>query len=193
MATDTTKEMPATEPYVHHVATGENDPAANYSTLSLMVHWLGAIAVLILFFTHEGDWLTLHVSLGLVLALPLIARVIYRWTKGFPRPHDQHPSLNFLARSVMLLMLISIMLVTITGILMPLFEGSPYPLLDYASWSAPYGGNTFVYGILEEIHDAAGHALIPLFILHILGFIKHTFIDKTGTKTRMLKPEKGGK
>lgn len=177
----------------HHVATGKNDPAANYSTRSLLIHWLGAIAVIVLFLTHEGEWLGLHLSLGLVLTLPLIYRVTYRWNKGFPRPVNQHPALNFLSRLVMIGMLVSVFLVTVSGVLLPVFEGTAYPFFGFGEWTAPFGGNPLIYALLEEVHDLAGHAIIPLFGLHILGFAKHVFFDKKGSKTRMLKPLDGGR
>ena len=177
----------------HHVPTGINDPAANYSMTSVFAHWLGAIAVIFLFLTHEDEWLPYHVSVGLLLTVPLIARVIYRWSKGFPRSVDQHPALNLLSRLVMIGMLLVVLVTAISGALLPLFAGEPYTLLTLGSWTAPYEGNRLVYFLLEELHDAAGHAIIPLFALHMLGFAKHMIFDKGGNRMRMLRPNRDGR
>lgn len=177
----------------HHIADGTNDPAANYSLVSAIAHWLGALAVIALFLTHEDDWIALHVSIGIVLFIPLLTRVYYRFAIGFPRPVDQHPAFNLLARLVMIGMLLAILVTTITGILIPLFAGDPYVILDAVRWTAPYRGNIFVYELLEEAHDFAGHAIVPLFILHLIGFSKHFVFNKQGNRLRMLKSLKGGK
>jgi len=177
----------------HHVADGINDPAANYSLLSTIIHWLAAIAVIALFVTHEDQWVVFHVSVGLVLTIPLLMRVLYRFMTGFPRPVDQHPSLNLLSRLVMIGMLLAILVTALSGLLMPLFAGEPYPFFDIASWTAPYDGNQLVYAILEEAHDFAGHAIVPLFGLHLIGFAKHLVMNKHGNRLRMLKSLKGGK
>lgn len=177
----------------HHIADGVKDPAANYSAISVLAHWLGAIAVIALFVTHEDEWLNIHVSVGLILTLPLLARVIYRWFTGFPRPVDQHPSLNLLSRLVMIGMLLAILVTSITGLLLPLFAGEPYPMFEFGEWSAPYSGNRLVHFLLEAAHDAAGHAILPLFALHMIGFLKHLLLTRHGNRWRMLKPIKGGK
>lgn len=182
-----------TDKIKHHNVNHAVDPAANYSTMSVAAHWLGALAVIILFFTHEGEWLAFHTSLGIVLAVPLIARVIWRWVNGFPRPVDQHPSLNLLSRLVMIGMMLSILVLSLTGLLMPLFEGTPYPLFGIAEWTFPYTGNANLFSLVEQAHDFAGHAIIPLFVLHIIGFAKHIFLGNSGNKHRMMKPLNGGK
>ncbi len=176
-----------------HIANGIQDPAANYSLISVILHWLGAIAVVALFLTHESNWVWLHVSVGLLLAIPLLARVLHRFTRGFPRPVDQHPALNLLSRLVMIGMLLAILVTTLTGILMPFFAGEPYLVFDFVNWRAPYGGNPLVNELLEETHDFAGHAIVPLFILHLIGFTKHLFFEKHSNRLRMLKSLKDGK
>lgn len=177
----------------HHIADGIYDPAANYSLISVIAHWLGALAAIALFLTHEDEWLALHVSIGLVLTIPLIARAIYRLTNGFPRPVDQHPALNLLSRLVMIGMLLAILVTTLTGALIPLFAGDAYTFFEMASWTAPYGGNPLVLSLLEEAHDFAGHAIVPLFILHFIGFTKHLFFNRRGNRLRMIKSLRGGR
>lgn len=178
----------------HHVASGKNDPAANYALTSILFHWLGAIAIIFLFISHEDDFLIAHISIGLLLTIPLIARVIYRWTNGFPRASDQHPALNFIERLVMIAMLVSILIIVISGIFIPLFAGQAYTFFEIVNWTVPYSGNQNIHAFLEEAHDIAGHAIIPLFGLHLLGFLKHMLVDKkSSSRTRMLKPFRGGK
>lgn len=177
----------------HHVVDGIHDPAANYSLVSIIAHWIGALAVIALFLTHEDDWIVQHISIGIIFTIPLFFRVVYRVSTGFPRTINQHPLLNLLSRLVMIGMLLSILITTVSGILLPLFAGVPYPFFDIASWKAPYDGNSLVHSALEEAHDLAGHAIVPLFVLHLLGFFKHLLFDKHGNRFRMLKAHKGGK
>ncbi len=181
------------DPIEHHIPTGIEDPVANYSLISVIAHWTGAIAVIFLFLTHEDEWLTYHVSVGMLLAVPLLARVIYRWSKGFPRSVDQHPALNFLSRLVMIGMLLVVLVTAVTGALLPLFAGEPYTFFALGNWAAPYNGNQLIHALLEETHDAAGHVIIPLFALHLLGFAKHMIFGKGGNRMRMLRPKRGGR
>ncbi|MDZ7823510.1 MAG: hypothetical protein U5K75_05330 [Ahrensia sp.] len=132
---------PITAPIEHHVVDGKIDPAANYSKLSLAVHWFSGLGILILVLTQFFGWTSAHTSFGLLLALPLIARVIYRWSSGFPRAHDQHPSISLIERLIIIALLICMFTLALSGLLLPLFQGAAYSIFGLLSWPAPYEGN----------------------------------------------------
>ncbi len=60
--------------------------ATGYSRASIIVHWITAIMVIALFFTHEGDRgstaLAFHVGGGAILGLFLLWRVGRRIMRG---------------------------------------------------------------------------------------------------------------
>ena len=129
----------------------------------------------------------------MVAALPLLYRVWWRFKRGFARPPQQHHLLNFLARLVMIGMLACIAVLVVTGVLLPASGRGTYDLFGLWSFNVQLGLGRGFHEALETIHDVAGHLIVPLFGLHLVGFIKHRFIDKHGNKNRMLRPMNEGR
>lgn len=177
----------------HDVPSAKADPAANYSLLSVISHWLAVIAILVMAVTYFFELDSAHLSLGLLLALPLLWRVIFRLSRGFPRPANQHPTISFLERLIIIGLLAAIFMLALTGLLMPLLSGSPYVFFNFAGWTAPYSGNQAVFIITQTIHTNSATALLPLSILHLASFARHAIYNKKGNTLRMLKPLSGGK
>lgn len=177
----------------HDVADTKDDPAANYSVLSVITHWLGALAILILAVTELAGWTSVHTSLGLLLAVPLIWRVLYRLSRGFARAPDQHPTISFIERMIILALLAAMLFMVVTGLLMPLLSAQAYSFFDPLSWTAPYDGNPAAFGVVKNIHVMSAAAILPLFVAHIAVFARHAFFRKQSNTLRMLKPLKDGR
>ena len=75
-----------------------------YSLLSVLVHWLAAVLLVSLFFTHEGGRGTtayhFHVSGGAIAGLFLLWRVWHRVRRGVTDPPHQAAIFNLAARIV---------------------------------------------------------------------------------------------
>jgi cytochrome b561 len=169
------------------------DPFAGYGPTSIVLHWLTAIAVVVLFLTHEREWSAVHLGIGLCAAPVFLFRLYWRMKRGYPRISDQPAIVNLVARLVMLGFLACILTVTVTGLLIPPLEGKPLAFFDLVSLAVPLPENRAWAGMLEEVHDLAGHAFLPLAALHILGALAHHFIKKDAVLMRMLRPVRRGK
>ena len=167
-----------------------------YSRLSVIVHWLAAILVVALFFTHEGGRGTaaydFHVSGGAIVGLFLLWRVWHRIRRGTADPPPQAAFFNLLARAVHWSLLALIVVVVVSGYLLPWSMGRPLEVFGLGVPS-PMEGSRELHEILERIHDVAGHLFVPLFALHVAGAVKHAVLFRRGGALRMLKPISGGR
>ena len=151
-----------------------------YSAASIGIHWITAIAIVALFFTHEGerDSLTrlFHLSGGALLGIFLIWRVVRRFRMGLSAKPDQAEILNLLSRLVLWGLLAVILVTCLSGYLLPWTGGRAFDFFGM-SIPSPIAGNHTLHEIFEEVHDIGGHLFIPLIALHVAGVIKHALFD----------------
>ena len=173
-----------------------NSDIDGYSRFSILVHWITAVLIVLLFVTHEGDQGDLayyiHVSFGAIAGLFLIWRVSYRFRKGMSKKPDQSPVLNLLSAIVIYGFLVCILVVILTGYLLPWSMGQPIDFMGLFAIPSPISRSEGLYEFTEELHEISGQAFIPLLILHVLGVAKHVFIDRDGIATRMTRASKSG-
>lgn len=174
-----------------------NDAATGYSKLSIALHWIAAVAIVALFFTHEGDRgsfeQAFHVGGGALLGLLLIWRAVRRPLRGFTEKPDQPALLNLVSAIVLWGLIVSIIIVCLTGYLLPWTVGRPLDIFGILAIPSFMEPNRDLHEFFEELHDLAGHAILPLAGLHILGALKHRFIDKDEVMQRMVRAKPGGR
>ena len=170
--------------------------ADGYSFLSIVVHWLAAIAVIALFFTHEGERgstaYLFHVSGGAIVGLFLLWRVWHRIRRGSVHPPEQAAIFNLAARLVHWGLLVAIIVVVVSGYLLPWSLGRELDVFGFGIPS-PMGANRDVHEFMERVHDVVGHLFIPLLALHVLGAVKHAAFNRRGAGLRMFRPVAGGR
>ena len=168
-----------------------------YSRLSIALHWIAAIAVIALFFTHEGErgsaQYAFHVGGGAILGIIIIWRVLRRPFRGFPAKPDQPAILNLISTIVLWALLAAMLIAVVTGYFLPWSLGAPIDLFGMAQIPSPIGRFPDLHEAMEEIHEIAGQAILPLVVLHVLGALKHAIIDKDGVMQRMGRPAAGGR
>jgi len=171
--------------------------STGYSKTSIIAHWIAAVSVVALFFTHEGDrgsaQQIFHVSGGAVLGLFLIWRVFRRPVRGFADKPNQPALLNLVSSIVLWGLLAAILVVVLTGYFLPWSRGSALDLFGMVQIPSPITGSSGLHDFMEEAHDLSGHVIIPLVILHVLGAFKHALIDRDGVMQRMVKSVSGGR
>ena len=167
-----------------------------YSWWSVVVHWLAAILVVALFFTHEGGRGTaayeFHVGGGAIVGLFLLWRVWHRIRRGAADPPPQAAIFNFLASAVHWSLLVLIVVVVVTGYLLPWSMGRPLEIYGFGIPS-PMEGSRWLHELMERVHDVAGHLFIPLLVLHIAGAVKHAILFRRGSALRMFRAVEGGR
>ncbi len=167
-----------------------------YSRLSIVTHWITAFVVIVLFLTHEGERgdaaYAVHVGGGALAGLFLLWRVGYRVLRGFPNDPGKAAPFNLAARIVFWGFLAAIVLVILTGYLLPWSQGHPIDLFGLVSIPSPLAPSRDLHEFVEEAHEAAGQAFLPLLILHVLGAFRHVIFDKGHLAGRMRRAVLGG-
>lgn len=168
-----------------------------YPRYSVVSHWIAAIVVIALFVTHEGNRgsveYAIYVSGGALAGAFLLWRVWHRVRYGVMEKPDQAIVLNFASRIVIWGFLVAIVVVVVSGYLIPWSLGRPLDIFGLISILSPLGSSRGFHEAVEEVHDISGTLFVPLLILHILGAAKHAIMDKNGVAGRMFKPVSGGR
>ena len=171
--------------------------ASGYSRISIIVHWIAALAIVILFITHEGErgstTYLIHVSGGAIAGLFLLWRVWYRVRRGTAEKSAQAAIFNIASKIVIWGFLAAIVIVVITGYFVPWSRGMPLDIFGLISIPSPIAANHTLHEFIEELHEISGQLFLPLIALHILGAAKHAFIDKDGIARRMFKSVAAGR
>ncbi|WP_298775551.1 cytochrome b [uncultured Shewanella sp.] len=177
------------------------DTKAKFSSLTLSLHWI--IAVFFICLLSVGFYMTnynafalypIHKSIGILLFVFILWRVIWRYMNGWPIPANQYSKLErSISKCIHWLLIIGILLMPISGMLMSagsghglyIFGFELFPAnLDAIGKAVPISASVGELG--EDIHGAVANIMVAAISLHIIGALKHHFIDKDNTLSRML-------
>jgi cytochrome b561 len=172
------------------------DTSINYGSVSRLNHWIGALFVLLLlgiglYFEDlpRGDarryWRGLHVSIGTIAVLFLLFRVFWRMRSTSPPALPQAQALKLFSKLVHWLLLAAILVMAVTGPLTIWSAGRPLAVFDLVSIPSPFGPFKSWHEPMQDIHGLTANTLIFLIGLHLLGVIKHQFIDRDNILARM--------
>ncbi len=171
--------------------------SVGYSRVSIVLHWVAAILVVALFVTHEGEEgsaeYVFHVSGGAIAGLLLLWRVWRRGRHGMAETPDQAFVLNVVRQVVLWGFIAAIVVVVISGYLLPWSLGRPLDIFGVIAIPSPMGSSSGFHDFVEEVHDAAGHVFPPLIIVHVLAAAKHAVLSRDGVARRVFKPAAGGR
>lgn len=170
-----------------------NDPFAGYSRLSVVLHWLSAAVIVVLYLYQSPKTASFHLGLGLITFPLLYWRVRMRFARGYPRISELSRPFNVGARLLMFAMLACITLLLVTGPLIPALNGETYRVFNWFSFSVPFPDFADTAAVVRSIHAIAGHSLILLAAIHMLDALTHHFFDRDTVLIRMLKPLKNGR
>jgi len=176
---------------------------ATYGIVTKTFHWLtalliltvaplGAIAYRLPYETNEqlalkAQLFSLHKTLGIVVFLVALARIVWALTQPKPGPlHPEKRAETFLASLVHWLLYISLVAVPLTGWIHHAATEGFAPILLPISQELPLVPNDEAVAVLfGGLHWAWSKILMACIILHILGALKHVFIDRDATLRRM--------
>jgi cytochrome b561 len=176
-----------------------------YGWLSIALHWLAAFAILAMFWSgfaaeNAGDLgdrearralMGFHIGFGASIALLLLARIAAHFAQQRPAPVQQAKPLMLLSSMTHLLLLGAILIQVVSGPLAVWSGGRDINVFDVFAIPTPFAErNQGVHEAAEAMHALGRWALIVLIALHVLGALKHAFIDRDGVLRRMLAPAK---
>lgn len=173
----------------------------SFGWVSIALHWLTALAVLGLF--PLGLYMTtlsyydplyhrlpfIHRSVGVLLFIAIIARLLWRLASPPPRPLPSHAAWERrLARATHALMYALLIAVTVSGYLMSTADGHPVSVFGWFDVPATITSIPGQEDVAGDVHLVLAIALMALVALHVAGALKHHFIDRDVTLWRILRP-----
>lgn len=179
------------------------DNSRYLSSTTLLLHWI--VAVGMIFLTALGIYMEefhveqlfdIHISLGVLILLVVVPRLIWRYKNGWPVPAGHYTQMEHLAGKVVhWLLLLATLLMPLSGILMAVAGGYGLHLFGIELVAETPDPNNPEEALAlspalaqlgEAIHGLGGILLPVAIALHIVGALKHHVVDKDETLRRML-------
>lgn len=173
----------------------------SYGLISILLHWLVALTVFGLIalglwmvdLNYYSPWYKQapfwHKSIGLLLFAVLFARLLWRMTNPQPKTPDSHQRWEVqLAHAVHALLYLMLFAILISGYLISTAKGQGISVFGWFELPALITGLPRQADRAGAVHYWLAMALLALVALHILGALKHHFIDRDTTLIRMLRP-----
>ena len=170
-----------------------------YGLFTIVIHWLSALVVFGLFILgwwmvdldYYSSWYQTapmwHVGVGVLLTVITIVRLIWRMTQPMPTKIGSKWE-QTLASITHLVFYVLIFTLFCAGYLLSTADGRG---LEVFNWFViPSLGELFTKqeSISGDVHEIAAYVLIILAIVHALAALKHHFLNRDNTLSRMLKP-----
>ncbi|UYM18210.1 cytochrome b [Endozoicomonas euniceicola] len=161
-----------------------------YPVLMRLMHWLMAITILGMIGSgwfmagldpdtapYKYDIYFWHKSFGVLAMLLIVARIIIRLSIKHPKLSETLPSFEkALAKLAHFSMYLLMIAVPVSGLLMSEFSGKPIPFFGL-TLPEVIENNKELAGQLHSIHTSIPFVLLGIIALHILGALKHRFMD----------------
>jgi len=165
----------------------------------MTLHWVFALAVYAMFglglwmvtLSYYDGWYhqapELHKSIGVLLMMGLVVRLIWRHISPPPPAPKTHGKLTRLGATGAHIALYALLFaILISGYLISTADGKPisvFGLFEVPATLADAGSQADTAGV---IHLWLAWSVVILSVLHGLAALKHHFIDKDDTLKRML-------
>ena len=174
------------------------EPRNRYSVVSLVLHWVIAVAVLaqvLLVTAHEAtegpisrEFINLHKSVGLTILMLTLARIGWRLANpAIALPAEMPRWQKLLARATHVLFYVGLIAMPLTGWLASSAGGRDIVWFGLFDWPLlPVSGGREAARGFMEIHGLVVKGLYVLIALHVLGALKHQFINRDNVLHRMI-------
>lgn len=175
-----------------------NDTHA-FGHTSIVIHWLAALVVYDMF--ALGLWMVtlgyydtwyhrapeLHKSIGTLLFIVMLFRVLWRFVSPPPLPLSSYSALTRMAATAAhLLLLAGLIAIMVTGYLISTAEGQPISVFGWFNVPALFSLDATQTDLAGDLHLWLAWGVVILSVLHALAALKHHFIDRDDTLKRML-------
>ncbi len=175
-----------------------NSPT-RYGLVSVLLHWLVALTVFGLFglgfwmvgLDYYSSWYRrapdLHKSIGLLLFAVMLLRLLWRLLSPAPAPLSSHGRLTRLASKLGHgILYFGLFAVMISGYLISTADGRPISVFGLFEVPATLTSIPDQADLAGLVHEYLAWGLVIFAGLHGLAALKHHFIDRDSTLTRML-------
>lgn len=130
-------------------------------------------------------YFNLHKSIGVTIFTLILIRILWRFTHKPPALLTSYKAMERkLANGAHHLLYLLMVALPVSGIIMA----------TYSKYGIKWFGINFLGGtdnkpmrdLFKEAHEIIGLIMVTVIVIHILGALKHKFIDKDETLSRML-------
>ncbi len=129
-------------------------------------------------------YFNLHKSVGVTLLALVALRILWRITHQPPAPLASYKAWEKkLATGTHHVLYLLMVAMPVTGLIMALY--SKYGLMWFGIELFDGLDNKDIRELFKEVHESVGVILLVAIILHVVGALKHKFIDKDDTMKRM--------
>ena len=170
---------------------------SRYSRVAIVLHW--AIAILVIAniafaMLTEGlskeaheFFMGLHMAFGIIVLFLAVIRIGWRLTHKIPaKPAELATWEVVAARLVHVLFYALIILLPLSGWVWMSADGYPISMFGLFDMPAlPVEKSEALADAMHDRHEALGLAMLGLVLLHILGALKHQFLDRMPFIQRM--------
>lgn len=184
-----------------------NSTADKLTTTTIILHWLVGVTMIAMLvvgiYMEENEVYSLypiHKSIGVIVFIVAAIRIVWRYNNGWPTRLSGGDSSykkleHFVAKLVHWILIIATVLMPISGMMLSGVGGHGISVfgLDLLAMNPdpnkvgavlPFSESLAQLG--HSIHETAGKVIIATLVLHLVGALKHHFVDKDGTLKRML-------
>lgn len=182
-------------------------PKTRYDGVAMIIHWLTAVLMIYMVFFGEdlmksgeklakaGDTAnatfepSIHVTLGVLIFLLTILRIIWRLTHtapAYPASMKRYEVVG--SKSLHGLFYLLLIAIPLTGWITFGGFSEEVPVMAQAQVFGLFAmpQPPFTSHLFKELHELGSNAAMVLIILHVLAALKHQFIDKDSILGRML-------
>jgi cytochrome b561 len=170
-----------------------------YNRISRLNHWIIAFAMIgMLGFglyleygglprEAKGPLIGIHRSIGVLVLIYGSWRVLWRVIQGFPSPASQMPRWQTtVSKVVHWALLIGVLVMPLSGIAFTVFRGRPVEVFGWFTIPAQTE-MSWIVTTASVAHQYVGIGLCLIVALHVAAAMKHHFIDRDETLTRMVR------
>jgi cytochrome b561 len=172
-------------------------PSSRYDAATMTLHWLTAGLIVALFalaevwlFLRRGTWLRLelqwiHVSLGLILSVVFILRLVWRFSFAKRIPHATTGFTHLVATSIHLSLYVLLAVQVALGFLFRWAQG-PVSLFGLFAIPSPIVISLGARHWIAFLHYYSAWLIIIMACGHALAALIHHYVMRDGILRRML-------
>jgi cytochrome b561 len=189
---------PLRAPYFRNVFMQWRNSSSHYGMTSILLHWLVALSVFGLFglgywmvgLDYYSSWYKpapdLHKSIGLVLFVVMLGRVVWRRVSPPPVSLPNHDALTRKASKLgHAFLYVGLFVLMISGYLISTADGRGIAVFGLFEVPATLTSIPRQEDVAGLVHEYLAWALVIFAGVHALAALKHHFIDRDRTLLRM--------
>ena len=173
------------------------DDGTKYDNVAIALHWVAAVLVIVQFaFAETWDWFakptrqtmeSVHVSLGVLLAAVIVARLAWRLIPGHQMSSIDAGWMRLASKGVHYLLYALLVAQAGLGFGWRWAQGHAVEFFGLFAIPGPYGAlDKATRHSFHDLHENVGWAIVILAGIHALAALYHHYVVKDRTLERML-------